>query len=620
MLLLVVRIVQLNKSFSRIPNVACANTKIKYGEFTNSFEDATNHVRVVVSPNIPLEYGMCFKLDEVEPIENKYYNPGSFDYQQYMRSRRIIYNAKGEYIATKGGFLIKLKRLRQSILTRNCETALEFCPYVNALLFGENQIDNYAKTIYGQIGIAPIFAISGMHITLIYELIIYWLSKLKVVINRANVMALVILLFYSVLAGSSVAINRALIMIGGKLLFKLKSHHSLLMALVISLLINPYNLLNSGYLLSYCLTCAIIVFPKQTFTNNKLSIISFSALCYLISLPLSYHFNYTFNLLAPIAMLGFTALITTVVMPLALIVTIYPLPPVVFLLRMLIKGLNNLAEVFNLFTVVGGSISLIMWLLYIVIVYQLYKQRYKFYLVLVGWFVVVGINYTLVPTVTFVDVGQGDSAVIEFGTHSYLIDSGDQVNEIVKSARYLGVNKFDGAFISHAHEDHYGALSELSRYVEIEQTYEYANSKIIDESIGISQLYQDRNFTIIPIDDQSTNNRGLIIKYKTKYHSVLFTGDIEVDSELKLAKQYCQTLDSDIIKVPHHGSQSSSSDELLKCVSPQIAVISSGRNNRYHHPDPDIVEKYQQYGLVYNTQIDGQVSFKLGNNIKKTSN
>lgn len=605
----------LNLEFQTIPNTACVRTNLYSNEFGTSFYDSKNHVKVKVNNGIEVKYGMCFKLESVNKIINKVHNNSSFDYKQYMLSKKIVYEANAkEKIPNQRSSFNFMQNLRAKIIARNCKEMPKICAYPNAILFGENQIETKYKNIYGQIGIAPLFVISGMHISLIDSFLMFYLSKLQVEYCKANKISLAFLLVYSMLAGATVAINRAIIMKLSKVIFGLNSKESLKIAMVISLLYNPFNIYNNGYILSYLIT-AIIVYRKEDENwSNLRNNVYISLKCFLFSLPISYKFNYTLNILAPISMLIFTPLICFTLIPVSIVTVVCPNFITKNILYFNIQLINIIATFFDNFSVVSGHISLIMWVLYILLVFYSFKGARRAMVLLVLWFIVMMFNYSLYPKITFIDVGQGDGALISFKNKNYLVDVGDKATEIVKELKYQGVNQIDGIFISHAHVDHYGALLEIAENFKVKNVYELAGNQIIKNSIGVSDTYKTKNFTIIPYYGSNENDRELVVKFKTKNYSVLFSGDIEKESEEYLTQNFCPELESDVIKVPHHGSDTSSSPELLSCVDPQIAIISSGKNNRYHHPNSQIVESYKEIADVYSTQDVGEVEIVLKTN------
>ncbi|WOO88912.1 DNA internalization-related competence protein ComEC/Rec2 [Mollicutes bacterium LVI A0078] len=593
---------------------------MKYSDYEISFFDRITHVQVSLPKDTDIKYGQCYQIIDGQQIENKYWNPSSFDYRKYAKSKQIFYQGDGREISGVTRVLFRrIKNMRLEFIQNNCENNGQVCQYSNALLFGYNKIDSDIKDKYGQIGIAPLFAISGMHITLIYQVLFGLFARLRVVEEKNRRLCLTLVSIYSVFAGSSVAVNRAIMMLFLRTELKYSTTKSLIIAVLIALLYNPFNILNSGFILSYVITGSII--GLSTNINYRKSPIKISCLCYLLSLPISYSFSYSFNPLAPLAIIIFYPIICFVLIPLSLLTIAFNIKVLSYAFLIIISIINLLVALINLFTINSGHVELWLWLIYLVLISKLiikFKQRNCLYLCL--WFTVISINFVYSPEVTFIDVGQGDSALIQYHFKSYLIDVGDSSSELITALNYFGVSTIDRIFLSHAHKDHYGALEQLSKVKRIRSVYELKNNQVFKQSIGIDKDYHGEYIDVYPYYGSNDNDRELIVKFNYKGYSILFPGDVELESEQYLVDNYCNEINSDILKVPHHGSKTSSSQQLLQCVSPDIAVISSGRNNMYNHPDSEVVSRYLDSGQVYNTKLDGQVSFKItSRGIKKIS-
>ena len=148
--------------------------------------------------------------------------------------------------------------------------------------------------------------------------------------------------------------------------------------------------------------------------------------------------------------------------------------------------------------------------------------------------------------------------------------------------------------------------------------------KIVEAGENI-EIEKDLNFNVIwpnsksKISDNSINNNSLVFKMKYKRFSMLFTGDIEEVAEKEILKTYdAKNLESLVLKVPHHGSKTSSSQEFLEAVKPKIALIGVGKNNKFGHPSNITLEKFEKYGTkVYRTDQRGEITLKTdGNKIK----
>jgi len=243
-------------------------------------------------------------------------------------------------------------------------------------------------------------------------------------------------------------------------------------------------------------------------------------------------------------------------------------------------------------------------------------------------------------TVSYIDVGQADSILIKSpNKKSILIDAGNNEDgdNVVSYLKEKGIKKIDVLIGTHAHEDHIGGMDEVIENFDVGKFYMpkvQTNTKTYEDVLNAAK---QKSLTIISaaanlnIDldkeiiinmfapNSSTyedlNNYSSVIKLTYKNNSFLFTGDAEIDSEKEmLNKGY--SLKSDVLKIGHHGSNSSTSEEFLKAVSPTYAVISVGKENPYGHPSQETINKLK--GIkVYRTDIDGSIeATSNGNTIK----
>ena len=241
-----------------------------------------------------------------------------------------------------------------------------------------------------------------------------------------------------------------------------------------------------------------------------------------------------------------------------------------------------------------------------------------------------------------VDVGQGDSFLIKFpngktalvdaGNTTITFDNGERV--IIPLLNYLGIRKIDYGIVTHIDSDHYGGYvalilegmigeiikpeidSTLSKDVRFEDfieernipiTYFREERKIIDNT-ALYFLYDDE---IKRISGESTNNRSGIFKLVYGEDSFLFTGDVEKEVEKFYADTYKHFLDSDVLKVGHHGSKTSTSYDFLNYVSPEISLISAGFKNKFGHPVFDVLERLTESGsIVYRTDTEKAIILK----------
>jgi competence protein ComEC len=249
--------------------------------------------------------------------------------------------------------------------------------------------------------------------------------------------------------------------------------------------------------------------------------------------------------------------------------------------------------------------------------------------------------------VTFLDVGQGDSALVQLPDEKVmLIDAGSGSSDTGRRviAPHLwskGINRIDYLVLSHPHPDHFGGFPYLMDKFRVGEIW--LNGEMPAEAEAFFQTLKESGiplnvkrrgdlieakkykiYVLHPYNDfiadsergdfSNYNSGSLVIKVESENASILFTGDIEEEAEKSLIP-LDKWLNSDIIKVPHHGGRTSSSEGFIQAVSPRDAVISAGRYNAYNHPNPLTLERYKSAGArIYRTDIDGAVVVNLRDN------
>lgn len=265
---------------------------------------------------------------------------------------------------------------------------------------------------------------------------------------------------------------------------------------------------------------------------------------------------------------------------------------------------------------------------------------------------------TNILQVTFLDVGHGESCFISFpGGKKMLIDGGGYYNdsfdigERVVSA-YLwskGVKRLDWVVLSHNHPDHLNGLKSVVRNFKVGEVwegpyhhksanYDRFKSQLTEQGIPVRVVKAGDDFSIgdgtkllilnppmMSEQDLSTgthkaeNNHSLVLRLEYNQVSFLFTGDIEREAEQRLLKQP-ELLASTILKVPHHGSYTSSSPRFLQAVKPQLAVFSIASATRFWHPSPKMFKRYEGFDIdILRTDVDGAITIETdGHSYKAT--
>lgn len=232
--------------------------------------------------------------------------------------------------------------------------------------------------------------------------------------------------------------------------------------------------------------------------------------------------------------------------------------------------------------------------------------------------------------VHFIDIGQGDSTLINVNNKNILIDSGPNSAEsdLISYLKKNKIKKLDYLITTHPHEDHIGNIDSILKTFKVENflapkaiydskdfknmiiALKEKNMNIDILSNNSSKINLGENIKVDIFSSKSTNHENInnyspLIKISFINTSFLFTGDAEEELEQELLDN---NIDSDVLKVGHHGSSTSSSESFLSKVSPNISVISCGINNKFNHPTKETLDKLKNIdSTIYRTDEDGTI-------------
>lgn len=237
----------------------------------------------------------------------------------------------------------------------------------------------------------------------------------------------------------------------------------------------------------------------------------------------------------------------------------------------------------------------------------------------------------------FIDVGQADSMLIRCNDEAMLIDAGnnDDGDMLIKYFNELGIKNFKYLIGTHAHEDHIGGMDDIIDNFKIDtffmpdimtttKTFENVldslkrNNNYFDTpKIGDKYDICDASFEIIYVGDDETdlNSTSIVLRLTHGNNTFLFTGDTTKEVEKTLLDK---NIESDVLKVAHHGSKTSNSYDFLKRVNPKYAVIEVGANNKYNLPAKTIVNRLDNLGIkIYRTDLNGTIIMESDGNVLK---
>lgn len=236
--------------------------------------------------------------------------------------------------------------------------------------------------------------------------------------------------------------------------------------------------------------------------------------------------------------------------------------------------------------------------------------------------------------VTFLDVDQGDSTLIQTEGHNVLMDTGNnnQGEKVVSYLKERGVERLDYLILTHPDADHIGGgdnvleavdvetvlmpdiVNDTMTYDEVMEDIEAYHVEVMHPQAGDVFELGDAQFTVLCpeeefVSEDDMNGSSVGIKLVHGKNSFVMCGDAEEKSEQAMVARFGKSLEADVLKCGHHGSSTATSDVFLKVVNPTWAVISCGKDNSYGHPHREVLSKLEDDDiLVYRTDELGTIT------------
>ena len=559
------------------------------------------------------------------------YDTELFNYHEYLENKNIknyFELNKFEYIDN----YFVVGKIRDYFLRLSDENPSKYNSYIKTLLFAyKDDMEILEET--QNLGISHLLAVSGMHISILVYLLQLLLRKIFYFEKPIDIIIFAFLLFYLVLCNFEITVFRAVFMVLLGIVFKhLKMQFTKLDILsitgVLLLIFNPRSLFLLSFQLSFIVSFIIIIFAKNFEIKSKiLSTYVITFIAFLVTLPFVLNVNYEINLFSilvgPLYVLYFELLLY----PITLIMFIFPQIAFIFdrvysFFEMTIVYFDTI-KIFNL---VFGEISILSFILYEVLLYFLLvsfevKRGRTILFTLMFLFIIFLYNkevFNPFYKIKMYDVGQGDSILIALPHNqgNILIDCYNDVDEYLKKD---GIKEIDIIFLSHGHADHINAYEKICDDFKVINTY----SSYYDESELLKKLNKTYSIKLLKANDvvyfkevtfnvlgpvkhyNNENDNSLVLKVLLDDISILFTGDIEKEAEKELVNIYKNELKSDILKVAHHGSSTSSSKLFLEHIKAGYYLISVGRNNKYNFPNNNYLLSLDN---VYRTDMNNSIT------------
>ncbi len=587
-----------------------------------------------------------------KPRSNTIFN--LFDYKKYLYSKKIYWIFKAEsLIKTKNNN--KIRYFVKNKIKKNIEKSLA-SNYLKTFILGDKvEMNKNVMRSYQNNGISHLFAISGMHVSLLSTVILFILKKCKVSENKRYISIIFFLLFYLFLTDFAPSIMRAtmfftLLAINKIFYFNIKLLNIFIVTFSILLIYNPYYIYNVGFQLSFCISLFLILFQENLNSSKNifLNLLKISFISFLASSPLVINNFYSLNFLSIINNIIFVPFVTFILFPLSLLTYFISfLEPLLLLCVKIFENLSILLNKISILTFTFAKPPIFVIILYYILIipslYYFFKRKY-FFLILLGvaFLVHYHINYLNQNIYYYtIDVGQGDSALIINKNNAYLIDTGGKLEykqedwqtkenkySIAKDAlipffKSLGIKRIKYLILSHGDEDHAGEAINLINNFPVNQIIlnkgklNNLEKKIIftakQKAITLTflndyYLINDLNLKInnISLKDYNDENNNSIISIMSIYkNTVLLTGDISVEVEKDFIKKVFFNK-VDFLKLAHHGSKTSSCNEFLKHLNPDNVIISVGLNNKFNHPSEEVISRIKNI-KTYMTSSNGSI-------------
>lgn len=561
-------------------------------------------------------------------VSNLNYDSDLFEYSEYLENNNISnYYKLEEFKFKKNRFVIAKI---QDFFIKD----LKEYKYINTLVFAYKDSDDSIYDASEKIGISHLLAVSGMHVSLLVLIIEFILKKLFYFENLIDGFVVLFLFIYLFLTNFELTVLRSVMMIIFSKVFK-KLHFTTLdifsLTGIIFLVLNPRYLFLMSFQLSFLVSFTIVIFGKNFKIENKIvQAYVIGIIAFLVTLPIILNANYEVNLLSIIFGPIYVLFFEFILYPITLILMVFP--KLYFVLKYVYdlfeSSIYMLSDI-NTFNIIFGKLNRFSFILYYVILFfllvsfEIKRGRMLFCFSLLLFLSIIYNKAYLNPfyEVKAYDVGQGDSVLISlpFNQGNFLFDCYNNVDEYLKRD---GIKDIDIVFLSHGHSDHIGSYEKIMKNFNVTNTYTsvYANSDMLNQykkhydikTLKVNDIlkYKNISFNIFgPMKDyKDENNNSLVIKGLFERFSILFTGDIEIEVENDLIMTYKNKLKSDILKVSHHGSNTSTKKEFLEYVEAKYYIICVGKNNFYGFPNNHNLKNKDN---VFRTDKDGTIRLRF---------
>jgi len=585
-----------------------------------------------------LSYGDKIKVKGTLITPSKNTNQNTFNYQKYLYYKKIYYLVEAtsiNKIANNHNYLYTIKNILYQKIDK-----LKSSNYIKTLLFCDNTLSKEIKESYRINGISHLFSVSGMHINFFVSIIYLYLNKITYNKRIKYLITNIFIIIYLILFPSSSLLRSAvmsiLYSINYLLKLKIKKIDILLLTLGVSLLINPFIIYDLGYIYSYTITFFLVLSSSTLKNKNKINkIIYISLLSFLVSIPITIYNSYEINIISILLNIILIPIISIIILPLTILTYIFPiLDSILYLFTNTLETISLFISKIKITKIIFPKPSLLIVVLYYIIFLLSYQNKKYFYLNIILLIIIyispyLNSNFEIV----MFEVGEADCHLIKYpyNKNTILIDTGKNEykikNEVIPYLKSIGIKKIDYLIITHGDLDHMGEGINLVNNFKVEKVIfncgpyndlEQELIKVLDKKkikyySCIKELNIDNNklYFLQTKEYDNENDNSNVIYSELNVYKFMFMGDAGIDKEKDILDKY-NLSNVDVLKVGHHGSKTSSSKEFINVINPKYSIISIGKNNRYGHPNKEVLNNLSD-SKIYRTDQDGSIMFKIKN-------
>ncbi len=617
--------------------------KNKYSLKCTYYIKDENELKVLKNLNLGIKLRVEGNIDY--PKSNTI--PNTFNYKKYLKSKNIykvmsVENYKVINYKTNIIYTIKNKIIKKVDKYKSKR-------YISAFILGDKKyLDDEVKNRYQELGVSHIFAISGMHVSLITGILFFILKKIKD--NLKYFIVISFLIIYVFLTGLQASVLRSVSFfivnyLNKKYSFDLDIKNTFLIAVIILLIIYPNLIIDIGFQYSSIISFSLINFSYLIKGNYLKTSLTISIIAFLVSLPITINNNFEINVLSIINNLFIVPYISYILYPLSILTFfIHIFDNLLFIFCNLIEVISSHLLVLNIIIPKMNVLTIIIYYLCLYIFFKTYKKIYLIFilclLLIIKYFYIIDPSYYIY----YLDVSQGDSSLIKYKNEAILIDTGGSVSfkedEWKKKKEYhisdstitflksIGVSKINYLVLTHGDADHMGEAVNLVENFKVEKVIlncgetnnlekeliKILEKKNIKYNFCVKELKVSNNkLYFLQTKEYDNENDNSIVTYLNIHNKkFMFMGDASINVEKKILEKYKVT-NIDFLKVGHHGSDTSSSKEFINSVNPKYSIISVGKNNRYGHPKESVLKTIKNSN-IYRTDLNGTVMLKIKSN------